>query len=176
MTEIRFYHLQRTPLEAALPKMLEMCLSRDWKAVVMARSKERVTDLGERLWTYDDRSFLPHGDASDGHAEQQPIWLTEADENPNGASVLFLTDGAASDGIASYDLVCRLFDGRDEEAVAAARKCWSSEKDDGHHLTYWQQTERGWEKKAEHGAAKPQSENQGPESAVGMPDGQADST
>ena len=29
MTEVRFYHLTRTPLEAALPAMLERTLARD---------------------------------------------------------------------------------------------------------------------------------------------------
>lgn len=162
MTEIRFYHLQRTALEQALPKMLEMCLSRDWKAVVMAGSEERVAALSEHLWTYDDRGFLPHGDKRDGHADQQPIWLTEDDENPNGATVLFLTDGADSDAIGGFDLVCRLFDGRDGDAVAAARTRWKAEEADGHHLTYWQQTDRGWEKKAERGGAE-QKDNQGSE-------------
>lgn len=151
MTEIRFYHLQRTPLEQALPRMLEMCLNRSWRAVVMAGSADRVRALSEHLWSYEERSFLPHGDASDGHADQQPIWLTDADENPNGAGVLFLTDGAESGGVGSFDLVCRLFDGRDPDAVAAARDRWKAEESQGHHLTYWQQTERGWEKKAERG-------------------------
>jgi len=151
MTEIRFYHLERMPLEQALPKMLEMCLSRDWRAVVMAGSEERVSALSDHLWTYDDRSFLPHGDNSDGHADNQPVWLTAEDENPNGASVLFLTDGAASEAISGFDLVCRLFDGRDDEAVAAARTSWKLEKEAGHQLTYWQQTGQGWEKKAETG-------------------------
>jgi DNA polymerase-3 subunit chi len=152
MTEIRFYHLQRTALEQALPRMLEMCLTRDWRAIVMAGSPERVRALSEHLWSYEERSFLPHGDASDGHAAQQPIWLTDAEENPNDAGVLFLTDGAERASLAGFDLVCRLFDGRDTDAVAAARTRWKVEEADGHHLTYWQQTDRGWEKKAERGA------------------------
>ena len=49
----------------------------------------------------------------------------------------------------AFDLVCELFDGRDEAAVTAARSRWQSYKDAGHDLTYWQQTERGsWEQKA----------------------------
>ena len=39
MTEIRFYHLQRTALEAALPPMLEKTLERGQRAVI--RSEER---------------------------------------------------------------------------------------------------------------------------------------
>jgi len=41
-----------------------------------------------------------------------------------------------------------LFDGRDEDAVTSARARWKALKDEGHDLTYWQQGERGWEKKA----------------------------
>ena len=149
MTEIRFYHLPRKPLERALPELLEKVLERGSKAVVMAGSEERVESLAGLLWTYEDRSFLPHGTARDGQAERQPIWLTPTDENPNGADVLILTDGAASDTVGDFSIVCELFDGNDPEIVAAARLRWTAYKAAGHDLTYWQQTERGgWEKKA----------------------------
>jgi DNA polymerase-3 subunit chi len=44
--------------------------------------------------------------------------------------------------------VLDLFDGQDPEAVAAARRRWSAAKAAGHALSYWQQGDRGWEKKA----------------------------
>jgi DNA polymerase-3 subunit chi len=150
MTEIRFYHLTLKPLEAVLPVMLERTLNRDGRrAVVMAASEARVEALNAHLWTYDDRGFLPHGSRVDGHAERQPIWLTDGDEIPNGASVLFLTDGAQSAHLDGVELVCDLFDGNDPDATAAARDRWTACKEAGHTLTYWQQTERGgWEQKA----------------------------
>ena len=150
MSEIRFYHLTRQPLEDTLPVMLERTVERDKRrAVVMASSPERVEALNAHLWTYDERKFLPHGSQADGFGEQQPVWLCVDDENPNQAQVLFLTDGASSDRVDGYDLVCELFDGNDDQAVAAAREHWQVYKTAGHDLTYWQQTERGgWEKKA----------------------------
>ncbi len=42
MMEIRFYHMTRTTLEAALPQMLEKTLERGQRAVVRASSPERV--------------------------------------------------------------------------------------------------------------------------------------
>ena len=148
MTEIRFYHLTRTALESALPQMLEKTLERGQRAVIMAGSQERVEALTSRLWTYGDQSFLPHGSAQDGHAEDQPIWLTDGDEAPNGASVLFLTDGAASQRMGDYALCAILFDGNDDSAVSAARAQWTDLKAEGHDLSYWQQNERGgWQKK-----------------------------
>ncbi len=147
--DISFYHLTRTTLEAALPQMLEKTLERGQRAVVRAGSAARVEALNGWLWTYQDRAFLPHGSAKDGHAALQPIWLTDKDERPNEAQVLFLTDGATSgDEIADFERCAVLFDGNDDTAVAAARAQWSGLKDAGHDLTYWQQNQEGrWEKR-----------------------------
>lgn len=148
MTDIGFYHLVATPLEKALPKLLEKVLGSGARAVVMAGSTERVEALNGLLWSYAPNGFLPHGSAKDGHADRQPIWLTAKDENPNGASILVLTDGAMSDNLPSYARCLDVFDGADETAVAQARERWKLYKDAGHGLTYWQQTDNGgWERK-----------------------------
>jgi DNA polymerase-3 subunit chi len=147
MTEIGFYHLHATPLERALPKLIERGLAAGFRIVVLAGSGERVDHLDAALWTYDDASFLPHGSRRDGKAERQPVWLTASDENPNGADMLVLTDGAASSHLAEYRRCLDLFDGSDETALAAARERWRLAKAAGHVLTYWQQTATGWTKK-----------------------------
>ncbi len=151
MTEIGFYHLLRTPLEAALPRLLERTLESGARAVVKAGSGERVKQLDDALWRWGpanrNASFLPHGTAADGNAEMQPVWLTAGDDNPNGATFLFLTDSADSETLGDYARCFTLFDGRDEAAVAQARTRWKAWKDAGHTLTYWQQGDRGWEKK-----------------------------
>lgn len=149
MTDIAFYHLQSSPLEAALPKLIAKTLDAGKRAVVMAGSVQRVEDLAGVLWTFDPDSWLPHGTNKDGDAAEQPVWLTTDDENPNGAAFLFLTDGATSDAVAAYERCFEMFDGNDDGAVEAARKRWQAYKDAGHTLTYWQQTDRGgWMQKA----------------------------
>lgn len=149
MTEIGFYHLTASPLEAALPRLLEKVLAGGYKAVVMAGSRERVEALNAQLWTYSPGSFLPHGSASDGNAAEQPIWLTDKDENPNQANVLVLTEGVRSAHIAAFGRCLDLFDGADAEAVARARERWTECRANGFTVTYWQQTAGGgWEKKA----------------------------
>ncbi|MFO0998373.1 MAG: DNA polymerase III subunit chi [Alphaproteobacteria bacterium] len=149
MTDIRFYHLQRKSLEDALPVLLEKILERGSRAVVMAGSAERVEALNAHLWTYSQGSFLPHGSQRDGHAEDQPVWLTTGEENPNGSDVLVLTDGASAAHIESFKTCCELFDGNDTAAVEEARRRWQAYKAAGHDLTYWQQTDEGrWEKRA----------------------------
>ena len=148
MTDIGFYHLTRSPLEHALPKLMEKVHASGARAVVKAGSTERVEMLDSVFWTYDPTSFLPHGTRRDGEAAAQPIWITEDDENPNGASILVLTDGARSAAISAFERCLEMFDGNDPAAVEAARTRWKDYAAEGHTLTYWQQTERGgWEKK-----------------------------
>ncbi|MDJ0947837.1 MAG: DNA polymerase III subunit chi [Alphaproteobacteria bacterium] len=150
MTDVGFYHLQRTSLEQALPRLLEKVLDAGGRAVVKAGSDERVEALNAHLWTYGDRAFLPHGSAADGFAERQPVWLTVGDDNPNGANFLVLTDGATAANLERYERCLDLFDGNDPAAVAAARARWRACQEAGHAVTYYQQTEAGgWEKKAE---------------------------
>ena len=92
----------------------------------------------------------------DGKAERQPIWLTETDENPNGADYAGPDRrrelGAVSAIIAA---VCDMFDGGDETAVdGGARSAGALAKAAGHALTYWQQTGSGWEESAGRGLAE----------------------
>jgi len=150
MTEIGFYHLTRTPLEQALPKLLGRVLAGGGRAMVLLASSERLEALDAALWTVGDPDWLPHGTPRTGHADYQPIWLTIEDAGeagaPNGARFLFLLEGTSSARLDAFDRVLDLFDGGDEEAVAAARQRWKAAKAAGHLLTYWQQGPRGWEK------------------------------
>jgi DNA polymerase III subunit chi len=149
MSEIGFYHLTRSTLEDALPRLLDKTLQAGKRALVLVGSAERAETLAAHLWTYDPDAFLPHGTARDGFPARQPIWLTERDENANGAQFLFLADRAQSQHIAAYERCFELFDGRDEEAVAEARRRWATYRSASHTLKYWQQDDRGaWQLKS----------------------------
>jgi DNA polymerase-3 subunit chi len=138
-----------TPLERALPRLLERALKDGYRVLLLAGSAERVEHLNQLLWTYDEASFLPHGSARDGNAERQPIFLAASDGNPNQATMLVLVDGAQGAALEAYQRVCDMFDGNDEAAVEDARRRWRAAKAAGHALTYWEQTGAGWVKRGE---------------------------
>jgi len=148
LAEVGFYHLTRTGPDVALPKLLGRTLAAGQRASVVCGSAERVAALDAALWLCPDPDWLPHGTPATNEADLQPIWLATDDAAPNGARYLFLLDGAESARIGAFERVFDLFDGRDEAAVAAARRRWTAAKQAGHALAYWQQTERGWERKA----------------------------
>ncbi len=148
-TEVWFYHLERSGAEEVLPPLLDRTLARGWRAVVRTARTERLAALDARLWTARPDLVIPHGLADGPHADRQPVVLTAAEENPNGAQALFLLDGAETGPLEGWSRVLDLFDGRDDSAVAAARERWRGLKALGAALSYWTQTEAGrWEKRA----------------------------
>lgn len=139
--------------------LLEKTLARGWRAVLRLGREEAVARASERLWTYREDSFLPHGTAADGEAAMQPIWITAGAEIPNGAQILCVTEGGFCDVSAppqGLARVCLLFSEADPEALEAARAQWRAAKAAGLRAVYWAETpEGGWIRKAEHDPAKP---------------------
>ena len=150
MPEVLFYHLTASPLEANLPTMLERSLERGWRVLVRCGSEAGMAALDTALWTYRAASFLPHGTSAGPHPPLQPIYMTLGDENPNGANVLMLVDGAraAPAEMAGFDRTCLIFDGGDERALEAARTDWRTVTAAGLTAQYWAQEQGRWVQKA----------------------------
>lgn len=150
MTTIQFYHLRSTSRERAVPKLMEKALAGGSRVVVMANQESSLKALSEALWVNDPESFLPHGTSREPHADQQPIILTLADENPNNADILCVLDGASPASLPNYAKVLDVFDGGDETAVVEARARWTRYKEAGHKLQYVKQQQGGgWKVEAE---------------------------
>jgi DNA polymerase-3 subunit chi len=145
MAAVGFYHLSRSALTQALPRLLSRTLATGQRALVLGRTAGALEVLSAALWAQPE--WLPHGSAADGDPDLQPIWLSLEPKAPNGARYLFLTEDAETPDEGHFDRVFDLFDGNNPAAVAAARERWRSAKSAGHTLTYWQQTETGWQSK-----------------------------
>lgn len=149
--QISFYHLTTTPLERALPRLLERALSGGYRIVLAAESDARVEQLNQLLWTYDPSSFLPHGSNNEPNPQAQPILLSTYAEPANsqdGAeNLLVVTDGRKIEH-SEFARILDIFDGNDQEATAAARRRWGEYKNAGHEISYFSQNEQGgWQKK-----------------------------
>lgn len=148
-TAVQFYHLLSTPLERALPRLLEKALAAGFRVVLTTDTPERLERLNQLLWSYDPASFLPHGTAADGHAALQPVYLTTGTERPNDGRILAVTDGKFPDNALEYERILDIFDGNDTQAVEAARTRWASYARQSFALTYMRQNAAGgWDKKS----------------------------
>ena len=160
--EIRFYHLQGTDMSHALGTLLDVCVSRDWRALVVSNRGDYLQALDTYLWGHNGgESFLAHSIAGSmdkgAHDAMHPILLSGTVVDTNNPYALFMLHGSDSDDFApssagqfaGAELVCRVFDGMDTDSVEHARDLWKKYDDAGNHLTYWQQESGKWVKKAE---------------------------
>lgn len=154
--EIRFYHLKHTSVEAALVRLLSVCVNRGWHALVVSDSDAFLETIDATLWLQED--FIPHAVAGQMHQGKydalNPILLCNTLCNDNNPHALFLlheadTNSEDKDNFVGAGLVCHLFDGRDGDNVNTARTFWKRYLDRGYHLTYWQQDNKTWVKKSE---------------------------
>ena len=145
-TEWWFYHLQRTTLERAVGPLLEKCLERGWRVLAISSETTRRAALDEALWTYDDGSFLPHGqvEAAGLSPELQPILITDAAENANAAAVALLMDGTDLPARAPFERCMVMFDDGDTATREKARAQFKAAKDAQLVARYFQQTGQGW--------------------------------
>ncbi|MEL7541702.1 MAG: DNA polymerase III subunit chi [Pseudomonadota bacterium] len=141
-----FYHLQRTTLERAVGPLLEKCLERGWRVLAVSPDATRRAALDEALWTYDDQSFLPHGQAeAEGlAASDQPVLISSQTENANEAAVALLMDGVELPVDAGFERCMVMFDDGDSATRQKAREQFKAAKDAGLTARYFQQSGRGW--------------------------------
>lgn len=146
-----FYHLTHSPLERALPMLLDRSLGNGWRVAVRGTDPARMDWLDQKLWQGAEDGFLPHGLAGGPHDALQPVLLTCAADAPNDPACLMSVDGAdvAPEEVQRLERVCILFDGNDEHALGAARVQWKSLTDAGCPAQYWSEASGRWEMKAQ---------------------------
>lgn len=150
MGEVFFYHLTRQPVEITAATLLGKALGAGWRVAVRGADMERLRMLDEKLWLGPADSFLPHGLAGGAHDAHQPILLTTQGPAPNDPQCLMAVDGAevTPQDVDAHARVMVLFDGTDDDAVAAARVQWKTLTEAACPARYWSEESGRWEEKA----------------------------
>jgi DNA polymerase-3 subunit chi len=136
-----FYHIAQGSVDAAIAPLIEKCLDRKWRVLVVGH-EETVQRLDRALWTWRDDSFLPHGRARTD-AAKHPVLLSTEPVPVNGAKVAVLLDGSDADP-EPFDRIMVVFDGGDETARAKARQQYKIAIDGSVSARYFQQERGGW--------------------------------
>ena len=149
-----FYHIEHTSLDAAIAPLIEKCLDRKWRVLVVGHD-DTLERLNKALWTFREDSFLPHGRARTDAAKHPVLLSTEAVPT-NNAKVALLLDGSDADA-SLFERVMVIFDGGDETARAKARQQYKAATDAGGAARYFQQERGGAWKEFKREAPAPQS-------------------
>lgn len=149
MTEVWFYHLERTTADAELPRLLQRGLERGLRMAVITPTVERVREFSQKLWGLEDTSFIPHGFEGEPQPERQSIYLCTDDETPNASVFNFYIDGAEPAKLDTLTRASIMFDGNTETALAQARNLWRKFKAENVTIRYWKQDDEGrWKDQA----------------------------
>ena len=145
--EIWFYHLDTTPLEQALPDLLEKVVQRGWRAYVHGHEDDKISALNDLLWSYRADSFLAHGKEGEDLDACQPVLLGASGVMANTPEVYLSVAPVDLPDVSGLGRCLIIFDGGDDDHLNWARGLWKRLKSEGANLAYWKQNERGrWEK------------------------------
>jgi len=142
-TQIMFYHLSVSPIEKAMPRLLEKIVESGHRIILYLLDQSEIKKYDDILWTFSSRSFLGHAQHGEKFPELQPIILTNEEVNPNGADILVTLSSLEIPHLGSFAKLINIFDGNDEEQTQLARTSYKKYKQDGFDLTYWKQDEKG---------------------------------
>lgn len=143
--EVAFYQLMSSPLEQALPRLVEKIHTMGLRCQILCDTQEFLEHINQRLWTFASASFIPHG--FQGDPLKHPVWLTLETHNQNNAEVIAVTNGSLID-TGEFKRCVDLFSGHDPQALEAAQKRYMYYVAQGFPVSYWQQDARGtWQKR-----------------------------
>lgn len=150
-TDVGFYHCTRAPAIEVAVRLAAKAHAGGQRLLLLA-PPERLEALDKLLWTFDDASFLPHGQAGTADDAEQPILLApELGEGAagNGARLLLLMETGLPADFVQFDRVLNLFEDG-SPAHERARADWKAlQARENVERSYWQQKENGgWDKRA----------------------------
>jgi DNA polymerase-3 subunit chi len=146
MTEVSFYHLSSSPLEKALPKLVEKIYSLGSRVTILCENQSLIPVIDDLLWSYSTKTFLAHATCNDPLKEKQPIYITNSEENPSDASILISIGENIPSNYNQFEKYIDIFSSSNDKELVAARVRYKKLKELGKQIKYWKQDQTGnWE-------------------------------
>ena len=148
MSEVFFYHLTQTPLEVALPKILERALSANWSIEVRANVNTNLEDMSNSIWKGSEESFLPNCLETHEDVQDYPIVLSNSPLKKLRDCLIVVDQAELQENdVESHKRVCLIFDAKNEVQLSNARKSWKSFSEAGVNTVYWAESNGKWYRK-----------------------------
>ena len=118
-TRVDFYQLSRDPVERVAAMLARKVLQAGQRLLVVSGDPGQRAVIGRELWRGGPEEFLANGEADAGHAERQPILLSDKVEAANGASMVLLADGLWRPEALQFERALLLFGAAETDAARA---------------------------------------------------------
>ena len=134
MTErVDFYVLQSTAPKQRWTfacRLAEKAYLKDLRVLILGASAAEAKSMDELLWTFSDRSFVPHQFCEDAHPtdEPAPVRLTAALEGAGGADLLVNLSDRLPQDLERFARIAEIIDA-DPERRRLGRERFKSYRD-----------------------------------------------
>ena len=134
-TKVDFYLLGATDARARLAaacRLAEKAFDQGLRVAVRTTSPAETAELDELLWTFSDRSFVPHAvwPAEAAIAAESPVLIANGGLPESHRDVLINLGAEPPPDAASFGRICEIV-GADEAAKRQARLRWRAYRDAG---------------------------------------------
>ena len=143
MTEIFFYKLKNTSIDLFLISLIEKSISKNWNSLVLLDNTERMEEINDLLWTFNDTSFIPHGSQSDLSPDKQNVYLTCNEENLNNSNIIFSIDGIIINEPDNWNRCIYIFNEQNLKVTDELESYKRKVKDFGYTLKSFEQDNNG---------------------------------
>ena len=148
MSEVFFYHLTKTTLEIALPKILERALSEKWSIEIRTSANTNLDEISNAIWRGPEESFLPHCLEDHEDLQDYPIVLCKSPLKDWRDCLIVVGQADLKENeVKNYKRICLIFDAKIEVELSKARKSWKKLSEEGIKTTYWSEDKGRWVKK-----------------------------
>ena len=148
MSEVFFYHLTKTTLEIALPKILERALSEKWSIEIRTSANTNLDEISNAIWRGPEESFLPHCLEDHEDLQDYPIVLCKSPlKDWRDCLIIVGQANLKENEVKNYKRICLIFDAKIEVELSKARKSWKKLSEEGINTTYWAEDKGRWVKK-----------------------------
>ena len=148
MSEGFFYHLTKTTLEIALPKILERALSEKWSIEIRTSANTNLDEISNAIWRGPEESFLPHCLEDHEDLQDYPIVLCKSPLKDWRDCLIVVGQADLKENeVKNYKRICLIFDAKIEAELSKARKSWKKLSEEGINTAYWAEDKGRWVKK-----------------------------
>ncbi|MDR2268545.1 MAG: DNA polymerase III subunit chi [Holosporaceae bacterium] len=148
LAEFVLYEVEVGGLQSVALGLLEKIYASGTRCVFYSPLDERIKVIDKALWTFSTNAFVPHGDRSVGFCEQQPIYMTNIVENPNGAKILMMMDSydyRIWDADRQFERIILLWE-QNDNAAGAINDLRQDLQKKLKNVVYWRQLQKKWTK------------------------------
>ena len=113
MSEVFFYHLTKTTLEIALPKILERALSEKWSIEIRTSANTNLDEISNAIWRGPEESFLPHCLEDHEDLQDYPIVLCKSPLKDWRDCLIVVGQADLKENeVKNYKRICLIFDAK----------------------------------------------------------------